>query len=134
MPGFSWDEEATAAADYAAESMFEAHRGAIAWRVPESVVIFGNDDYSAEDSKAEVRLLRESLESEGFVVLGFGVDRREGYSWAFLVRADDVQVTLLNEIVHSVACELGLNAAAYQAEIAGRVVYGNGLRANYSAN
>lgn len=94
----NWDGEAVREAERIGREMFPAHRGAFPWREPGYAVAFGNDGYGqSEETRREVRRLRELCEEAGLDVLGFGVDSDDAYTWALLVRSDEAD--LLDDLV-----------------------------------
>jgi hypothetical protein len=112
MPDVDWNREAALSAVHVTEHMFEAHRGAIPWRVMGYSVVFGNDGYTPSSSfrfvtdpepsepdlraQKEVEIVRGYLSSFGIKEMGFGLDD-EGYSWAMIVNSTDT--SLLHNVV-----------------------------------
>ncbi len=129
-----WDAEAAATAQYVGDHIFEAHRGVMPWHQVGVVVVFGNDGYMEERTKEEVRRIREALERLNAVILGFGVDPNEGYSWALLIKSGVTPYDAFEPLVTTVAVELGLEASGYQATIAPRAIKRYGTRPTYSEN
>jgi hypothetical protein len=87
--------DAKAAAIEAATLVFShllgGRRGVMPWRQHGIAVVFGNDGYSFYSrSRDEVESVRERLRERGIEELDFGLDAQEGYSWAMLVRSEDV--------------------------------------------
>jgi hypothetical protein len=98
VPQFDWDVEARVVANRVYDGMFEAHRGAIPSRVIGYSTLFGNDGYSSDQrSRDEVENVRAVLAWEGIDELGFGTSGEDGYTWAMVVRSDELD--LLTEIV-----------------------------------
>jgi hypothetical protein len=92
-----WDAEAVAMASHVAGHMFEAHRGAMAWKQAGVSVVFGNDDYRDDRTRHEVQTLRGFLEAHEIPILALGVNPEDDHSWAMRVRSDAHEV--LNVIV-----------------------------------
>jgi hypothetical protein len=91
MPQFDWDAEARADANRAHQELFEAHRGAIPSRMIGFATLFGNDGHGHDQrSRDEVEYVRAALASEGIKELGFGTSDAGGYSWAMIVRSDEL--------------------------------------------
>src|SRR3954454_13416985 len=90
---FDWQAAAIEAATFVCEHLMAAHRGAMPWRHPGFAVLFGNDGYATDDPRSclEVEAVRERLRGRGIEELGFGLEPDEGYSWAMIVRGDDVR-------------------------------------------
>src|SRR5262245_7171293 len=80
-----WNAEAQKTANYVHESMFQAHRGAMAWHNG-IIIAFGNDGYAKDPrSQQEVEYLRRRL-ADTFgapLELGFGVSG--DYTWAMIL-------------------------------------------------
>jgi hypothetical protein len=130
-----WDAEAVKMAVYVKERMFPAHRGAMPWRQMGIAVAFGNDGYGVEggpDIPGEVRLLRRVLEDEGIPILGFGVEPEDDYSWAMLVRSDDVR-SLHRDVWRSWESAIG-GTNYVQVRIADSVIAEDGIRPDSSPN
>jgi hypothetical protein len=81
---------------------FDAHRGA--WKMPSKrneCVIFGNDGFSKDVRvRIEVARLVRKLERLRIKVLGFGLSKEGGYSWALRVVFKDAD--LLDRLVWDV--------------------------------
>jgi hypothetical protein len=93
MRGMDWDAEARRMAEHVLAEMIPDHRGAMPWRKDGISVVFGNDP-DAEDLQVKEVATRvcEILVQIGVKVLGFGVDRLDGLSWAILVESGDIDM------------------------------------------
>ena len=102
MKAIDWDAEAAAMAQHVSSTMVSTHRGAFGWPLDREIsVVFGNDgDTEAQRAKDEIAKVRSALDQHGIKVLGFGVARGAGYSWAMLVKSGDFG--MLHAMVHSV--------------------------------
>jgi hypothetical protein len=91
-PEFDWQAEARAAANRIKARMFQAHRGAIPWRDLGVSVVFGNDGYTGLSGRVrrEVVEVRKRIAAAGMTELGFATDEEEDYTWAMIVRTDDI--------------------------------------------
>jgi hypothetical protein len=84
-----WNAEAIRMADYVAEQMFEAHRGAMPWIQSGIAVAFGNDGYQQDKrTKQEAQFLRTYCELKGIPVLGFATTD-DDYTWTMLIHHPD---------------------------------------------
>jgi len=85
-----WNDEATKAANYAAERRPADHHGAIPWGQDGHSAVFGNDAYrESEGAQITVGLLRQGLTDSSIEVLGAGFDS-EACTWALIVRSNDL--------------------------------------------
>jgi hypothetical protein len=126
-----WQAAASEAATYVSRNLMAAHRGAMPWRHLGIAVVFGNDGYSCEDDsrpREEVDSVRGRLRERGIEELGFGLNAGDGYSWAMLVRSDDV------EYLHDAVWRSWPNANSVQYEIALREVAAHGMTPQASLN
>ncbi|MEM9949439.1 MAG: restriction endonuclease [Cyanobacteria bacterium P01_D01_bin.36] len=138
---FSWEREATEAANYLKEHHMPAHRGAVLW-CPGVTAVFGNDGYSPNNcepdeetgkpskdisqaitersneatkrSQEEVNQLQLNLQNRQIAQIGFGTSD-DGYTWCVLARTDDAK--LLNDIVWT-CYPLGVSNSQGQQSIA----------------
>src|SRR5687768_5504363 len=101
-------ELATKAAVYANSDRFEDHRGAMVSHG--YTAVFGNDGYTQdEDTGTEVEVLRQLLDEAGIAEVAFAIEPDGKYSWALLVRSDDV-AALQNMIWRAHGIAKGLSA------------------------
>ena len=88
----NWKAEATRIAEEVADTMFSIHRGVMPWTEDGVSVVYGNDRYvQDETTRRYVDALWGWLRGLEIKILGFGLDRADGYSWAMLVRSDDLE-------------------------------------------